>query len=166
MGIMIIASSMRRQVSVRQERRQIDRHVPSVVVQRSLRHRSKRIDMHRRSSPVFLKPQQNRFQIRSFRPIISLCLTPSHCLTLFRGLLGISRPPHKRRGKKHGKGTVKTGNGFASVAYEGYRNMAADLPIVNTLAHQACMLFQHAAPAGAFLRLGVKASCTFHKGLS
>jgi hypothetical protein len=79
---------------------------------------------------------------------------------------------HKQRGKKHGKGTVKTGNGFASVAYEGYRNMAADSPIVNTLAHQACNAFPacrssgHAAPAGAFLRLGIKASCTFHKGLS
>jgi hypothetical protein len=163
---------MRRQVSGRQERWQIDYHVPSVVMQRSLRHRSKRIDMPRRSSTVFLKPQQNRFQIRSFRPIISLCLTPSHCLTLFRGPLGISRPPHKQRGKKHGKGTVKTGNGFASVAYEGYRNMAADSPIVNTLAHQACNAFPacrssgHAAPAGAFLRLGIKASCTFHKGLS
>jgi hypothetical protein len=51
--------------------------------------KSKRMDMHRRSSPVFLEPQQNRLQIGHFRWIISLCLTPSHCLTLFRGPPGI-----------------------------------------------------------------------------
>ena len=40
--------------------------------------------------------------------------------------------PAKQTKKKHGKGTVKASNGFASVAYEGYRNMVADSPIVNT----------------------------------
>jgi hypothetical protein len=48
-------------------------------------------------------------------------LTPSHCFTLFRGSIGISRASAKQTGKKHGKGTVKASNGFASVAYDSRR---------------------------------------------
>jgi hypothetical protein len=36
--------------------------------------------------------------------------------------LGISRAAAKQTGKKHGKGTVNLGNGFASVAYESGGN--------------------------------------------
>jgi hypothetical protein len=36
--------------------------------------------------------------------------------------LGISSVPPKQRGKKHGKGTVNLGDGFAKVAYESGRD--------------------------------------------
>ena len=52
---------MRRQVSSWQERWQIDYHISSVVMQRSLRHRSKRIDAHRRSSPVICSHSRTDF---------------------------------------------------------------------------------------------------------
>jgi hypothetical protein len=43
---------------------------------------------------------------------------PSHQLKpLFVAPLGISSAPTKQRGKKQGKGTVKSSNGFASVSY-------------------------------------------------
>ena len=96
-------------------------HPPCGIVPRRLRYRSKRIDAHRWSSPVFLKPKQNRFQIRSVRPIISLCLTRSHCLTLFVARSGFDACRINRREKRHGKGTMKAGDGFASVAYDSHR---------------------------------------------
>ena len=59
------ASSTRCRVSGWQERWQINYHVPSVkrraippmMVARPLRHGSKRMNMDRRSSPVFLEPK-------------------------------------------------------------------------------------------------------------
>jgi hypothetical protein len=38
--------------------------------------------------------------------------------------------PDKQTGKKHGKGTLKAGDGFASVAYDSHRKQLKRIPII------------------------------------